>query len=141
MCSGACVSESVVTGEKPSKRCNCCSATATEKVKVLFDCEGVRKEHEIEVPTECSCDQTKCEQKTVSEILAEEAQRKADEAAAKAEAARIEAEKEAARLLEEKRKREEEERKRKEEEEDESLLDKGKDALKSGWKAVTGWLG
>merc|ERR1711881_822863 len=98
MCSGACVSETVVTGQVPSKRCNCCAATATEKVKVLFDCEGTRKEHEIEVPTECSCDQTKCEQKSVAEILQEEADRKAAEEAARQEAARIAAEQEAARI-------------------------------------------
>merc|ERR1712158_151216 len=93
MCSGACVSESVVSGEgMPSKKCNCCTATATEKVKVLFDCEGVRKEHEIEVPTQCSCDTTKCEQKSVAEILQEEADRKAAEEAARIEAERIAAE-------------------------------------------------
>jgi len=131
------VSETTFNGEKLSKKCNCCSAVATEKTKILFDCEGVKKEHEIEVPTECSCDTTKCDQKSVAEILAEEAERKAkeiaDQAAAAMEAARIAAEKEAARLAAEAKAAAQ-----KAEKESKSLLKKGASAVKSVWGKLFG---
>jgi hypothetical protein len=68
MCSGGCASESIVTGEGlgPKKQCNCCTAMSTEEVKILFDCNGNRKEHTINVPTQCACDTTRCEAPTTT---------------------------------------------------------------------------
>merc|ERR1719454_2316474 len=123
----------------PSKKCNCCTATATEKVKVLFDCEGVRKEHEIEVPTQCSCDTTKCEQKSVAEILQEEADRKAAEEAARLEAERIAAEAaaEAARLAAEEEARiAAEEAARRQAEEEKNLAKKAAAAAAEAAKSI-----
>merc|ERR1712176_414254 len=60
MCTGACVSESIVKDNKPVKACNCCSAVETELIDIEFDCEGYTYMRAIEVPTMCSCGLTSC---------------------------------------------------------------------------------
>lgn len=60
MCTGGCNSESIVKGNKPEKACQCCSATATEATKIQFICNGIRKEHIVEIPTACACNSSQC---------------------------------------------------------------------------------
>jgi len=65
MCTGGCASNSIVKGKNPEKSCNCCSATETESKSILFKCGpwNQYKTHTVNIPTACSCNTSKCEDK------------------------------------------------------------------------------